>query len=289
MPLACRVLLTGAQGQLGRSLQAIAPAHWQLEALGHQALDISDAARVQACVEALQPHIIINAAAYNAVDAAETDEAAWQVNAMGPGYLAKVAKQVGARLVHVSTDYVFNGRDGPPYSEEDQAIPLNRYGVSKLMGEYGVLDVLPEALVLRTSWVFSEYAPNFVNTVLTQLRRGASLRIAHDQFSAPTYAGHLAQVIVQLLERPDVPGGLYHYRDTPALSRYDYACDILALLRAQQPGLMLEKPQAVPSTAFGSAAVRPVYSVLACQRLAALGIMPKPWLISLKPVIASLW
>lgn len=285
-----RVLLTGAQGQLGRSLQARAPAHWQLKACAHAELDIADEAQVQAAVAAFRPHLLINAAAYNAVDAAETDALAWRVNALGPGYLAQAANTIGARLLHVSSDYVFDGKGDQPFEESHTPAPLNRYGESKLAGEQAVLSSQPEALVLRTSWVFSEFDGNFVSAVLARLWQGGELPMADYQFGAPTYAGHLADAIVRLLSLPDAPGGIYHYRDTPAISRYEYAQTILRL--AQQPledvrlqGLA--RLQAVGPEAFSAAAARPSYTVLGCQRLPSLGIACQAWLPALQQVVAA--
>jgi len=297
-----RVLLTGAQSQLGRALQALAPAHWEVMACGRTQLDITCARQVRQCVQAFAPHCIINAAAYNAVDAAQTDPAAWRVNAQGPGILAHAACAVGARLLHVSTDYVFDGCSEMPYREPHPPQPLNRYGASKLAGERAVLLEQPEALVVRTSWLFSETGNNFVRQLVAQLDRGQPLRVANTQHSAPTYAGHLAAAIIRLLDLPpglpsDLPrpaGGIYHYRDTPDISRYDYAC-LIRQLWLQTRAMTTHSVSAVQAlsaedaaSAFAHAASRPAWSVLDCQRLHALGIVCAPWLPALRRVIAAI-
>jgi len=297
-----RVLLTGAQGQLGQAIQALAPAHWQLMAVTRGQLDITQASQVRHCVQAFVPHFIINAAAYNAVDAAQvdtqTDDDAWRVNARGPGCLAQAANTVGARLLHVSTDYVFDGRQHQPYSEQQPPHPLNRYGASKLAGERAVLLEQPEALVVRTSWLFSEPTPgrsNFVANVVAQLAQsGQPLRVTTAQHSAPTFAGHLAAAIIRLLALPHVAGGIYHYRDSPDINRYGYVCTIRQLwleahaldANAAPPVQTLSASQA--ANAFAHAAPRPAYSVLGCQRLHALGIACAPWLPALRKIIQGL-
>jgi len=301
-----RVLLTGAQGQLGRALQALAPEHWCVMACVRSQLDITHARQVRTCVQAFGPHVIINAAAYNAVDAAQKDEvgssAAWRVNAQGPGSLAHAASSVGARLLHVSTDYVFDGRSNQPYDEHHPPNPLNRYGASKLAGEQAVLLEQPDALIVRTSWLFSELAdddlantvrPNFIRNVITQLKQGQPLRVTSVQHSAPTYAGHLAAAIIRLLDMPNVAGGLYHYRDTPDLTRCDYARTIRQLwIETHALDADTVPPvQAITGADFKSVcanpAPRPAYSVLNCQRLTSLGIPPVPWLPALRRVIAK--
>lgn len=285
-----RVLLVGAQGQLGRSLLAQTPAHWEVRACSRAELDIADEARVLALARAFQPELIINAAAYNAVDAAETDDMAWRVNALGPSFLARAAVQSGARLLHVSSDYVFDGEGGQPFNEAHAPRPLNRYGESKLAGEKAVLALLPAAFVLRTSWVFSAFDGNFVSAVLARAWRGGELHMADYQFGAPTYAGHLAAAIIRLLELPHAPGGLYHYRDTPAINRYDYTRAILALAAQPLAGVhppALARLHPASEREAGGAARRPAYTVLGCERLPALGIPSQPWLPALRRVVEA--
>src|SRR5690606_27945375 len=194
-----KVLITGAQGQLGRSLQQLSPPHWTVTALGSAQLDITDADAVYERVEALGPGLVINAAAYNAVDRAEQERArAFAVNAQGPLNLARAANRADARLVHVSTDYVFDGRSERPYDEQAIPNPLNAYGESKLQGEQWVLQEQPHALVVRTAWVYSAQGSNFVTAMLRAARQGKPVRVVDDQTGAPTFAGDLAKAIIGL-------------------------------------------------------------------------------------------
>src|SRR5690606_17874852 len=184
---------------LGRSLQQSSPPHWTVTALGSGQLDLTDAGAVRKQVEALRPDIIINAAAYNAVDRAEQERArAFAVNAQGPLNLARAANEAGARLVHVSTDYVFDGRSDRPYGELAAPNPLNAYGESKLQGEQWVLQEQPQALVVRTAWVYSAVGRNFVAAMLRAAEQGRPVRVVDDQTGAPTFAGDLAEAIIGL-------------------------------------------------------------------------------------------
>ncbi|NYT67127.1 dTDP-4-dehydrorhamnose reductase [Pusillimonas noertemannii] len=248
------VLITGAHGQLGRSLQKMKPPHWAVTALGSKQLDITDAQAVQEQVRALRPALIINAAAYNAVDRAEQErERAFAVNAQGPLNLARAANEAGARLVHVSSDYVFDGHSRQPYDEQAKPNPLNAYGESKLQGEKWLLREQPHAWVLRTAWVFSAEGQNFVAAMLKAAQQGRPLRVVDDQTGAPTFAGDLAQAIIALAglamaeprsraaaggpaadgsrregglgpqRVPHPAGGVYHYSGSTALTRYEFA------------------------------------------------------------------
>ena len=271
-----KVLLTGAHGQLGRSLQQSHPSHWTLTALGSGQLDVSDEQAVRRRVEALRPALIVNAAAYNAVDRAEEQrERAFAVNAWGPLFLARAANDAGARLVHVSTDYVFDGRTDRPYGEQAKPNPLNAYGASKLQGEQWVLETQPQALVLRTAWVYSALGENFVAAMLRAAGRGRPLRVVDDQVGAPTHAGELAKAVIALTEQ-SAAGGIYHCSGATALTRYDFARAILEAADAMEPSNRLSLLTPIPSSEYPSAAVRPGYSVLDCGKLAALGLSPRP-------------
>lgn len=282
-----QILLTGAQGQLGRSLQQLHPPHWQVTALGSAQLDISDEQAVRRQVRALRPAVIINAAAYNAVDRAQTErERAFAVNAWGPRILAQAANDVGARLVHVSTDYVFDGTATQPYDEQANTNPLNVYGESKLQGEQWVLQVQPQALVLRTAWVYSALSANFVTAMLRASQNGRLLRIVDDQTGAPTYAGDLAQAISVLAEQTEVHG-IYHCSGATALTRYDFVRAIFSIADAITQGERMGLLTPIPSSEYPSVAVRPKYSVLDCGKLAALGLTPRPLQESLSQVIGA--
>lgn len=304
-----KVLLTGGTGQLGRCLQDRCPNEWQLLVPSSQQLNICDKAAVHAYIKQAQPQLIINAAAYNAVDQAERDPAAaMALNADGPRYLAQAAQKAGARLVHLSTDYVFDGEATQPYSEDAPPNPINAYGKSKRAGELAVLQdqlqapLQAQAIVLRTSWLYSEYGSNFVKTMLRLAGTGKPTRVVNDQAGAPTYAGDLAQAIIQLINNPDVPGGTYHYTGATVLSWHGFAQyifqaaglapELIPITTDEYIAAATATGTAITSTAAsGSAcatATRPIYSVLSCERIARYGIRPKPLQTSLGSVVKKL-
>src|SRR5262249_15301216 len=185
-----QVLRTGASGQVGRALAASTPAGVQLLAIGHQELDIADEHAVSGCLRAHMPDVVVNAAAYTAVDRAESEpELAAQINSQGPRYLALAAREARARLVHLSTDFVFDGSASRPYKADSPTHPLSVYGSTKLAGEQVVLTVMPEqAVVLRTSWVYAAQGRNFVLTMLRLMRANRTVRVVADQVGTPTAA-----------------------------------------------------------------------------------------------------
>lgn len=266
-----RVLLTGAYGQLGRCLLDRVPAEWILLACGSAELDITDRPAVERVVKKFRPDVIINAAAYTAVDKAETDRIrAMKVNAIGPENLAIAAHQQGARLIHLSTDYVFDGSKKTPYTESDLPCPINFYGLSKWEGEKRVFSVLPDAVVIRTSWVFSEYGANFVKTMLRLAETRSEISVVNDQFGCPTYAGDLAQAIITLASRAEA-AGVYHYCGDVAVSWCEFA---QAIFVAAQRDVLVK---GIGSAQYPMAAARPVNSVLNTVRIAALGVEASDW------------
>lgn len=266
-----RVLLTGAYGQLGRCLLDRVPAEWILLACGSAELDITDRPAVERVVKKFRPDVIINAAAYTAVDKAETDRIrAMKVNAIGPENLAIAAHQQGARLIHLSTDYVFDGSKKTPYTESDLPCPINFYGLSKWEGEKRVFSVLPDAVVIRTSWVFSEYGANFVKTMLRLAETRSEISVVNDQCGCPTYAGDLAQAIITLASRAEA-AGVYHYCGDVAVSWCEFA---QAIFVAAQRDVLVK---GIGSAQYPMAAARPANSVLNTARIAALGIEASDW------------
>lgn len=266
-----RVLLTGAYGQLGRCLLDRVPAEWILLACGSAELDITDRPAVERVVKKFRPDVIINAAAYTAVDKAETDRIrAMKVNAIGPENLAIAAHQQGARLIHLSTDYVFDGSKKTPYTESDLPCPINFYGLSKWEGEKRVFSVLPDAVVIRTSWVFSEYGANFVKTMLRLAETRSEISVVNDQFGCPTYAGDLAQAIITLASRAEA-AGVYHYCGDVAVSWCEFA---QAIFVAAQRDVLVK---GIGSAQYPMAAARPANSVLNTVRIAALGVEASDW------------
>lgn len=287
-----KVLLTGGSGQLGRCIQDRCPAHWQITAPGRAELDMGSEQAIQEWVHRTRPDLIINAAAYTAVDLAESQkDQAFAINADGPAYLAAAAAQADARFIHVSTDYVFDGNAGSAYTEEDPTTPINVYGQSKRQGELTVLKAMPKAVILRVSWLYSEYGSNFVKTML-RLAQSApprpSLNVVDDQHGCPTYAGDLADVIIALNQAANSAAGIYHYCGATAMSWYEFAEHIFACATEVQPGFQSPTLQAIPGRNYASAAARPANSVLNCEKIRALGIQPRPLHASLLPVVRAL-
>lgn len=283
------ILLVGAQGQLGWELQRTAPAGLTLHALDRAALDITDAAAVQACVEALRPGLIINAAAYTAVDRAEQEPAlAYAVNRDGPAHLAAAAAACGARLVHVSTDFVFDGTLGRPYRPEDPVKPLGVYGASKAAGEAAVREALGgAALILRTAWVYSAHGANFVKTMLRLMRERERLGVVADQVGTPTWARDLARALWRAAELGLT--GTHHWTDAGVASWYDFAVAI------QEEALalgLLTRPIPIDPIAtadYPTPARRPAYSVLDKTAFwTALGRPAGHWRVGLRGMLKEL-
>lgn len=279
------LLIIGA-GQLGMALQRVAmsdPA-WRavpLAVLDHAALDLCDREAVAARLVALRPDVVINAAAYNRVDEAEKQPApAFATNASAPGALALAASQVGARLVHVSTDYVFSGEADRPYREDDLPAPCSVYGASKLAGEHLVRAYAPGALIVRTSGVYGVRRPgvgkrSFVEAILQQARAGNTLQVVADQRASPTYAVDLAWAILALLGRE--AAGIVHVTNAGSCSWYEFAQAILeeAGIEATVTPVASRAPGDMGWRAAG--ARRPSYSVLDHGRLRDLGITMPHW------------
>lgn len=270
------ILLTGAQGQLGRSLservQSVAPG-WRWHALSRKALDITDADAVNAMFTRLQPSVVINAAAWTKVDAAEhVGEQAIAVNALGAANIAAAAAHAGARLLHISTDYVFKGDGTQLLSEAVPPAPVNMYGASKLAGEQAVQAEAPDAVIVRTSGLYSRYGSNFVRTVLQRGLEMGVLDVVDDQVVSPTWAVDLADALLYMAGRPTVAPGVYHYSGRQAVSWYDFACHILAYAARIDARWKPVVVRPVSSMDYAAPAVRPAYSALDCVKVSALGV-----------------
>lgn len=280
-----KILLTGASGQLGRCIQDRLPEGWQLHAFGSAELDISNKSLVEETVSRLKPDAIVNAAAYTAVDKAESEpELAARVNTQGPENLALAARAVGAKFVHVSTDYVFDGEGHRPYLETDETHPLGVYGSTKLDGENAALAILPETAVVRTAWVFSEYGNNFVKTMVKLAESRDALGIVSDQRGCPTYAGDLAEALITLL-KVEAPGGVYHYGGDREVSWFEFADRIFDIAVAE--GRLDKKPEltAMTTDQYPTPAKRPAYSVLDGEKIKSLGVALSDWDVALKDII----
>ncbi|MBH5328573.1 dTDP-4-dehydrorhamnose reductase [Eikenella sp. S3360] len=278
-----KLLITGHQGQVGQSLvQQAAARHFQIAAYDRSQLDIADPAAVWQAVEREQPAVIINAAAYTAVDKAESEPAAAHAaNAAGPANLAHAAQRSGAALLHISTDYVFDGRTSRPYRETDTPHPQTVYGQSKLAGEQAVQAACPRHIILRTAWVFGEHCGNFVKTMLRLGHERDSLGIVADQAGAPTYAGHIAAALLHLAERTqsaNCPYGLYHFSGSPHTTWHGFAAEIFR--RATEQGILPRAPElhAIATADYPTPARRPADSRLDCGKIhSAFGIPPSDW------------
>jgi dTDP-4-dehydrorhamnose reductase len=284
-----RVLVTGGDGQLGRALAATAPAEVTLSAPGIAQLDVTDEAAVRRACAEFDPGVVVNAAAYTAVDLAEEEsEAAWTVNRDGARHLARVTAERGTRLIQVSTDFVFDGNQGTPYRPDDPTSPLSVYGASKLAGELAVRELAgPGWLILRTAWLYEAGGHNFVNTMLGLMRRGIDLRIVADQTGTPTWATGLARAIWRAIEE-DV-AGIHHWTDAGIASWYDLAVAVQE--EAHALGLVDVPVDIVPirTEDYPVAAPRPAYSVLdKTSTWKALGIVPGHWRKQLRTMLSSL-
>jgi dTDP-4-dehydrorhamnose reductase len=262
-----RVLVLGSSGQLARHLREELPAamYW-----GRRQLDLnSDPSTVTRALVAGNPSAIINAAAYTAVDGAESEpDQAWRINAAAPAAMARAAAELDVPIVHVSTDYVFDGRSDRPYREEDPVGPVNVYGRTKLAGELALASLCRKQWTLRTSWVFSEHGSNFVKSIIRLARERQELRVVNDQRGAPTYAGDLARFIKALLTAPDskrLAWGLHHATKGPFVTWHELAREIVA--RATEFGVINRLPIVVPisSAEYATTARRPANSALAMR------------------------
>jgi dTDP-4-dehydrorhamnose reductase len=265
-----KVLLLGQHGQVSQELQRTLQGTSELTVLGHVQLDLAQPELIRQHVLRLRPALIINAAAHTAVDQAESEpERAFAINATAPGILAEAAAELGAPLLHYSTDYVFDGRKAEPYCESDATHPLSVYGHSKLAGEQAIQAVGGMHLVLRTSWVYSLHGKNFLLTMQRLLQERENLSVVDDQIGAPTWAGTIAQATAQLVEQwrsgQAGPWGVYHLSAQGETSWFGFASAIAAHLRSQ--GKSVAALQPIPSSAYPTPAQRPLNSRLACDRL----------------------
>jgi dTDP-4-dehydrorhamnose reductase len=262
-----RILVAGAGGQLGSSLVEALSAH-EVVALGHAELDITSLAQVRRAIEARRPDVVVNTAAYNRVDEAESaPDAAYRGNALGPRNLALATADAGATLVHVSTDYVFDGSATRPYHEYDRPAPRSVYGRSKLAGEQAVREITSRHLIVRTAWLYSATGQNFVRTMLSLAAR-AEIRVVCDQTGSPTYAPHLARALAALLETRTF--GTYHLAGQGSATWHE-----LAQALYQRLGIA-SRVVPIPTAELARPAPRPVYSVLRSIQDPCIALPPWP-------------
>ncbi|OKB68763.1 dTDP-4-dehydrorhamnose reductase [Serratia marcescens] len=283
-----RVLLTGAKGQVGRCFIDRAPAEWIILATDRNMLDITNLEQVKAAAREFQPTAIINAAAYTAVDKAEQDcDAALLANVVGPANLAQVAKTMGCRLLHISTDYVFDGLGKLPYNELDGTNPLCIYGKTKRDGEVAIVAEMQDAIIIRTSWVFSEYGENFVKTMLRLAKQRESLGIVADQRGCPTYAGDIADAMIKML-LCDAQGGVYHFCGNEEVCWSEFAEHIFKVAVKLGAISRMPKVNKITSEQYMTLAKRPKYSTLNCNKINEIGIPASHWQLALEYVIYRL-
>jgi dTDP-4-dehydrorhamnose reductase len=282
-----KILVTGANGQLGRELQALAASYPAFDFFfaGRDQLAVDDPQQIAGVFSDYQPAWIINCAAYTAVDKAETEkEAAFRINGDGPGYLAAACRDAGARLIHISTDYVFPGDSDIPLKETDATGPINVYGASKLAGEQQALAQHPEGtVIIRTSWVYSQYGNNFVKTMIRLMTERPAINVVEDQIGAPTYAADLAAAILHILAAGLFLPGIYHYSNEGRISWYQFALAI----REDIGSACTVNP--IPTSGFPTPAKRPHYSLLDKSLIRnTFHVIIPDWRPSLRACIAQL-
>ena len=293
-----RILVTGPDGQVGwecrRSLQALGQVH----GVGRAQCDLTRPEAIRGLVREASPDLIVNSAAYTAVDRAESEpDLARAVNADAPAVLAEEARRLGASLIHLSTDYVFDGTKPSPYVEDDACNPLSVYGRTKLLGEQAVLSSGAAAVILRTSWVYATRGQNFLRTIVRLAREREELRIVDDQWGAPTWARSIADAIAAIAARAGrdrtsvaasfaARGGVFHMTAAGRTNWHRFAQHVLQ--QVDDPERRLRSIAAIPTTEYPTPARRPINSVLDCTRLARLwGVALPPWELALELAVAG--
>lgn len=286
-----RALITGKNGQVGWELQRTVPHGVEVHAFDSKELDITNARAVDDRVATVKPDVIINCAAYTAVDKAETErERAFAVNADGARNVARAAAQHGARLIHISTDFVFDGRKSTPYLPDDEPNPLSVYGASKLAGERFVQqETGVNALIIRTAWVYSAHGNNFVKTMLRLMNEKPQLGVVYDQIGSPTWAKSLAETLWKATAVPDLKG-THHWTNAGVASWYDFAMAIQE--EALRLGILKKEISIRPirTNSYPTPAIRPAYSVMATEVFfeAASVDVPRHWRTNLREAISTM-
>jgi dTDP-4-dehydrorhamnose reductase len=287
-----KILVTGANGQLGKELKKIAPLFSQFDFIfqSREDLPIHHFEMVRLYFKTYHPQYVINCAAYTAVDRAEQEkDLAFQVNGEAVGVLAAICKENHTLLIHISTDYVFDGKAKTPYKEDAPTNPQSVYGASKLEGEKQALQFNPDSIIIRTSWVYSEFGKNFVRTMVKLMKEKEEINVVNDQFGSPTYAADLAEVIMQIImtlpthHSPLTTQGVYHYSNQGIINWYDFALAIKELARSKC------KIIPIPTSQYPTPAKRPMYSVLDTTKIQnTFGIQLKDWKESLANCLGNL-
>jgi dTDP-4-dehydrorhamnose reductase len=280
------IVVTGANGQLGKCLQDIAPSyrHIHFHFFGRDELPIDNLEKVDEVIKTIRPDVVINTAAYTLVDKAEKEtELAFLINAKAAGHLAEVCKSAGVRLLHVSTDYVFDGNADTPYKEDDEVSPVNNYGSSKLKGEELIFSANVEAIIVRTSWVYSRHGNNFVKTMLRLMSQRESIGVVNDQVGCPTYAVDLAEALMKMALAENPIKGIYHFSNSGPITWYEFA----KAIKDFTGSACVVKP--ILTVDFPTPAKRPHYSVMSNEKIKTdFDIYQKPWKGSLQKCLQEL-
>ncbi len=295
-----RIIVTGKNGQLARELQDISFLHPHVDFLffSKEELNIANAEQLAGIFAEYHPAFFVNCAAYTAVDKAETEqEAAYTINAKAVGSMAGFCKQYNTQLIHISTDYVFDGKATRPYKEEDAANPVNHYGYTKWLGEKLALENNEQSIIIRTSWVYSSYGNNFVKTMLRLMKERSDINVVNDQFGSPTYAADLAEAIMQIVNRqssivngeqmsnikPVTGNGIYHFSNTGIISWYEFASAIRDIKNLNC------KVHPIPASSYPTPAKRPAWSVFDKEKIKNFFNMQlKDWKESLQTCLDKL-
>jgi len=281
------ILVTGSNGQLGKSLRAISHLYPYIHFVwtDYEELDITKEIEVQDFFKINNPSHCINCAAYTAVDMAENEkELAYSINADGAKHLANACKKFDTTLIHISTDFVFDGNSQRPFTEEDQTSPISIYGSSKEKGERHIIKINPKHFIIRTSWLYSEFGQNFVKTMLHLSLTKKSLNIVSDQVGSPTYAGDLAEVLMKIISFNDLSNGLYHYSNIGQTSWFEFAKKIFKFSNKDI------KVNAVSTKEYPTLAMRPKYSVLNKEKITqALKLTIPQWDKSLEKALKIIY
>ena len=281
-----RILITGSNGQLGKELKILSPEYSQFEFifLSRADMPIHHFELVRNTFKAHHPQYCINCAAYTQVDKAEQErDLAFQVNGEAVGVLAAICNEYHTQFIHVSTDYIFDGKATSPYNENSQVNPINTYGASKLEGEKQALQFNPGSVVIRSSWVYSTFGKNFVRTMLRLMSAKNEISVVNDQFGSPTYAVDLAEAILQIISSGKWQPGIYNYCNEGVISWFEFAQAIAEISGNKS------KINPIPSTQYPTPAPRPAYSALDIQKIKnTYGIRSKGWKESLAVCIRKL-
>ncbi len=281
-----KILITGSTGQLGSELKDLASSYpdYDFHFLTRTELPLNDNEVIRKTIVQVQPHYLINCAAYTAVDKAETEKAeALQINGTAVGAIAEACAQKGIKFIHISTDYVFDGASKKPLKEDNDVSPINYYGESKLAGEQLAIQKNPDTIIIRTSWVYSFYGKNFVKTMMRLMREKEAINVVSDQIGSPTYAADFAEAIMQIITAPVWYPGIYHFSNEGVISWADFAQEIKTLIHSSC------NVNSITTEQFPTPAKRPAYSVMDKSKITgAYGVQLQPWKLSLKACVEKL-